>query len=478
MYRLMPVTGCENARPSIPTVSGTPGRVGPDWRLESPRRRSVGAAMESHSRGVNRAASGPGRRASVLAGGVFAVGQAAARGGVAIYSLVLIHQLSSAQYGNFAYALGLFGILLVVADGGFSRLLVRDVARSDRPAPLISSLLTVRALCVLMIVVLCIPVGVLGLLPFDSAAFAILLAALMFESLAIGFESAAIGAELPSRVAIGQILASVALLSWLVVILGPGRTLAAAFAGLAIAAAVKLVWHVVAFVGGDEEARLGTHFANFSGRLQQAWPYLALSILGIVYYRIDVVLLHALKGATATAPYAAAYRVVDAALVAGGVVAAVMAPRLSRDHGGAPGAVVARWRRYLLGTLAASAVPVALLAIFAHPIARVLFGQRYEHSAGDALLLLAPGIVFMLLHMVNAAAVLMGNEQRWILVLSAFNVAFNIALTSILVDADGSSGAALATTISEVVTFTSLAVIIPRRFGARVRPATPVATIG
>lgn len=55
------------------------------------------------------------------------LGQAAIRFAVAAYALVLIHHLTPAGYGDFAFAISLVSILLFVADGGFTRMLIREL---------------------------------------------------------------------------------------------------------------------------------------------------------------------------------------------------------------------------------------------------------------------------------------------------------------------------------------------------------------
>src|SRR5438046_1239680 len=52
-------------------------------------------------------------------GMVFGLGQALARSAVAIYTIVLIRLLPEADYGDFAFAFSLAGILITLADGGF-----------------------------------------------------------------------------------------------------------------------------------------------------------------------------------------------------------------------------------------------------------------------------------------------------------------------------------------------------------------------
>jgi O-antigen/teichoic acid export membrane protein len=397
------------------------------------------------------------------------LGQAIARGAVALYSLALVREFSPSVYGDFAYALAMLAILTALADGGFSRLLIRDAARvsaSDR-ARVIPPLLVVRTIWSAAVVLAAAGASAGGAVTFSAGFTIVLLLSLMFEATAVGFEAAGIGTETPWRVAVGQLLGGTVLLGFVGVLLVTRPTPTAALAALACAAAVKLVWQLWAWRGELAFAARVVAWVQIRHWVRQAIPYLVIIALGTIYYRIDIVILHARRGAAETAPYAAAYRLVDVVLVVGGVIAAAVSPHLSRIHHLEPGRVWGEWSRYVTRT-AMVAVPGAFcVAIAAYPLARFLFGQDYADSAGEALRLLTPGIAFMLLQIINAAVLFTSDDQRFLLRMSLPHVLMNIGLTWWLVGLAGSAGAATATSISEAVTFFYFAAVIRWRLRQR-----------
>lgn len=412
-----------------------------------------------------------GRRARP--GLVLGLGQFALRGVTAVYSVALVHVLRPEELGDFAFLLALLGILVTVADGGFSRLLIRDVARSDGAhGDLIPRLLAVRTLWIAVTVA----VGA-GLLALVVAAdvrstpvvIALVLVALVAEAAATGFEAAGIGLERPWRIAGGQLAAATAMVAVLVVLLATGAGVASALAGPVVASVVKCTWHGLLWRRDLRWSAGAAPSATARRWFREATPFLVLALLGTVYARIDVLLLHQLRGAGETASYAAAYRLVDAALVIGGVAAATVLPPLSRLHRDEPARVFSEWRRLMLLTAVAAAPVVALLAMFAEPVSGFLFAERYRETAGEDLRLLAPGIAFMLLQVVNAAVLFTSDLQRLLVPMSLLHVGFNVILTWLLADAHGSTGAAAATTISEIVTVTYFGAFVWWRFG---RPGT------
>jgi O-antigen/teichoic acid export membrane protein len=393
-----------------------------------------------------------------------AFGQAAIRSAVAVYALVLIHHLTPSGYGDFAFTVSLVSILLFVADGGFTRLLIRDVARSpDGAAHLVNQMLLVRAAVVTSVVALTGLAAVVGILPEHGWLLPAFLAALGLQALAMGFESAAIGMEDARRLASGQRVEAVVLLTWLALLLVIGPTPAIAVAGMAVAAAAKLSFHIVAWVRRQAATLKRPSRASAMRWTRQAGPYLVLGALGTVYYKFDIVILHTVRGSAATAPYAAAYRVVDASSVLGAILLATVSPHMSRLQQQGIHHVWEPWRRYTRRTAALLVPPIVAITLAAEPIAGLLFGQRYASSAGQNLRLLAPSIVFMVLHHINVAVLFADDDQRRNMAVSAVGVVGNVALTWSLVELNGANGAALATTVSEIVLFSGYAVWIRRR---------------
>jgi O-antigen/teichoic acid export membrane protein len=395
---------------------------------------------------------------------ILTFGQAAVRGAVAIYALVLIHHLTPAGYGDFAFTVSLVSVLLFVADGGFTRLLIREVARSpDGAHRLAIQLLVVRTAVVAAVVALSGIAAVTGILPLDGWLLPAFLAALGFQALAIGFESAAIGMERASRMAAGQYVEGIVLLICLGLLLVIGPTPAIAVAGLAVASAAKLAFHTIAWMRSPARTFERPGRTAVMRWTRQAAPYLVLGALGTIYYRFDIVILHTLRGSAATAPYAAAYRVVDASAVFGAVLLATISPHFSRLQQGGAHLAWDPWRHYVLRTAAVATPLVVAIVLAADPIASLLFGQRYAASAGENLRILAPSIIFLLLHHINVAVLFADDDQRRLVAVSALGVLGNAALTSWLVEINGANGAALASTVSEVVLFSSYAVWIRRR---------------
>ena len=397
--------------------------------------------------------------------GVLAVGQVLGRGMVAVYTIAMVGLLSRRGYGDLAFAVAVAGIAAAVADGGLSRLIVRDAARSQDPAATARELLKVRAVWVLAVAALTAASSALGLLPLGTGLAACTVAYLVTEALAFGFESTAVGAERPWRFAAVQALGAAALLGALGWVAAGGTASAvAAMGGLCAASAIKVCGHVVVWRRAAPQRGRPLRELPLRRWAHDAAPFLALTVLATFYYRMGIVVMHTVRGPAETAPFAAAFRVFDAVAIAGAVAFAAVSPALSRAHRDHPERIWPLWKRMQIVTALAAVPAMALLAVAAEPLARLLFGDGYAESAGASLRLLAPGMALLLLQSINAAVVLMADAHGPVVRLTALNVAIGLGLTIALVSSSGAEGAAAAMSVAELVSFVSFALLVRRSY--------------
>jgi len=402
---------------------------------------------------------------------VLGAGQAAARGLVALYSIALVRALSPAGYSDFAYAVALVTILTMIADGGVSRLLMRDLG-GGKAWGILRQLLRIRTGWIIVCAGALTASGVTGALRLSPGLLPAAVAFLVMEAGAMGFESAAVGVERPWLAAGGQMLGAATLTVALVVIITVGSTAGLAVAGMAAASAAKLAWHLIHWRSGllrRMTEKRGPLRGPLRGLLVEALPFLGLNVLAALYYRSGVIVLHSTRGARETASYAAAFRVVEAAAVLGTVVFAAYAPHFSRLHREAPESVWLEWRRLMRQGALLAAVGCAGLALVAPALSGDLFGGQYGGVAGEDLRILAFGLPFLLLQSINATLLLMGAAQRLVFATTLANVAVAVTLTVIGALVLGSRGVALATSISEALAFVNFAFLIRRQHGHRAR---------
>jgi len=400
--------------------------------------------------------------------GALALGQIIGRGALALGLLLLVRELDAGSFGTLALALAVVAILATLADAGFARLLVRDAARAGLDVrSLVYELLRWRLLAVAAVAGLASSAVAVGATPFEPGLGALVVLYLVFESVAFGYENAAAGAERPWRFVVAQAIAAIALLGGLAALTATDSvSLSTAMAVLAGASALKVCGHLLAWRGSSATGEPPRRRERPTTLFLQALPFLGLMILTTVYYRVGIVALYAVGGATETASYAAAIRLVDVVGVAVSVGFLGISPTLSRMHRDRPEQIWVTWRRMIV-TVGAVALPVAaVVAIWAEPICGTLFGARYGRSAAADLRLLLPGVVLLVVQGVNAAIVFMADDHRAILKISGINLTVCVAASVVLSEIHGSRGTAVAFSLAEAFSFVTFALLIRRRHGA------------
>ena len=363
---------------------------------------------------------------------------------------VLAGHLGPAALGVYTFALALVGIFRLLPNFGLVPVLTRDIAQApERERELVPDVLYLRA--------------VLGLVAYFLMAATLLVGGFDAESRMAGLVGGlallvvldAMRAVLEVRLRLGWV--SVA--DTLEATLGLAGALALARSG---AGAQDFVWLWVALklLNGLIVAAAALGYSSFDWRPRPAtWRPLAAAALPLglagmlvaLYYRLDLVILAAFKPADDVGQYGAAFRFLDAANVLPVIVMSVLAPVFSRSvvEGGA-----ALQRRYgrALELLAVPAVLVAVAgALCSWRLLPRLPGFGEFGGAGVALSIMSPAAALILLGTVVQGVLISGHLQGRLLRLAAAGLTVNLALNAVLIPSASYVGAAVATTLTEVV---------------------------
>jgi O-antigen/teichoic acid export membrane protein len=226
--------------------------------------------------------------------------------------------------------------------------------------------------------------------------------------------------------------------------------------------AVDFVWLWVALklLNGAVVCAAGLRLARFAWRprpatwapvVRAAVPLGLAGVLMALYYRLDLVILAALKPPDDVGQYGAAYRFLDAATVLPVIVMSVLSPVLSRSFVEGRSVMQRRYAR-ALDLLAIPAVLTAVAgALCAWRLLPRLPGFDQFDGAGVALSILAPAAGLIFLGTVVQGALISAHLQSRLLRLAAIGLAVNLVLNGVLIPTASYVGAALATTLTEIV---------------------------
>lgn len=180
--------------------------------------------------------------------------------------------------------------------------------------------------------------------------------------------------------------------------------------------------------------------------------FLAYGVLGVIYYRIDTVLLSVFSNAAAVGVYGAAYRLLDTlmfvpSIIIGGVVSPILA-KYSVDS-------VQKLRltieKSAMAMLLCSAPAAAGLIVAAPNIIGFVY-HRHDFVGSEAVLqALAAGLVALYLNTVLTTVLVSTGHERKLPLMAAVALVFNVALNLALIPRFGGVGAAWATSLTEVL---------------------------
>jgi O-antigen/teichoic acid export membrane protein len=180
--------------------------------------------------------------------------------------------------------------------------------------------------------------------------------------------------------------------------------------------------------------------------LRRSIIFSAAALASFLYFRLDILLVGAMRGDGSAGQYAAAYRFIDALILVPGAVAYAFFPGWAKSRGGAAGNVVA-----LLGFLGGVGVIAALALVGgAQAIVEALLGSQYT-GAAHALALLAFGVPFLYVDVIAVWIAYSRNREVAVVWIGLVALAINVAMNLILIPRFDFRGAAVATVVSEAV---------------------------
>ena len=189
-------------------------------------------------------------------------------------------------------------------------------------------------------------------------------------------------------------------------------------------------------------------------------PFLLTGLAVALYSRGDRLVLALLGGSTATGLYTAAYTIAFGATLLGNAIQVMALPHALRQHAnrGATWIVI---RRRLILTWCPSILVVALTAIYAEPIVRLLFGTAF---AGSAPLLgaLSPLIPLYIMNPYLATLLVAARREAVVTRIAFINLALASILFPIAVLTGGALYLAVASVIVEMLGHTQMLIAVKR----------------
>ncbi len=379
--------------------------------------------------------------------------------------LIQQHTLGATRYGEFGVVVVLSNLASIVGDGGLQIVYLREGSR--RPARLEAYLSVVLAAKIPLLVGSLVTLAAMLALTSGPSLFYLLLPAfglLAFTSVANVLRSTFYATGEMRYEAFETLSEGAILLAGTLVAALLRLGLAAYLLAYAASYLFTCVYAVIIISRRYFRPRLHFHLPASRRLLTMGLPFALVFLLNTVYFKIDVVILEALRGPTEVGYYQAGYKFLEGLSFIPQTVMNAVFPALSVLHLGQLAALRGAYT-VTIKLLTAIAVPAAVaLAFGAGPLMALL---RVYPQSGPAVRILALALVFLFVDNTFVFGLGAMNRQRDSVVLSVLSIAVNVSLNLIMIPlfprATGYLACSWATVITEVFLLVAGYVMVRRQ---------------
>lgn len=387
---------------------------------------------------------------------------------------IIARVLGSAQLGRFTYVMSIVGILGVVGDFGLSAFYVRQAQRGISPA-LAGTVLGTR---IVLGGVVAAGLAVYAVFYAERSVVTLLLLGSLL--LVVGIFPAFVTAALRAR----ELMIYEGIIKVASILLSTGGGIATVLMGWGVAGVMRVmvtvgaatiaasVWLAVRY--GPRPA-LRQPLTAYLDTVRGTWPFASLAILVVIYFRIDSVMLFAIKGQAALGQYGAAYRLMEAGLLIPLTLAGTALPSVARLLAERTEDVIRASAR-AIQFLTVISIPAAVFgAILAPQLVTALYGAAFT-EAGRVFQVLVFTLIAVFASSVTSSLITASAHPEVNTYIAAVMVVLNVGLNLLVIPQWSGVGAAVATVITETTGLALGTLYIRRRIapltytGALIKP--------
>jgi len=238
------------------------------------------------------------------------------------------------------------------------------------------------------------------------------------------------------------------------------------FIGLvAVTAGCEILKNILLYIFARKIIGLKLYFdfAFIKKMLKKALPFGVATFCMIIYFKVDVLMLSVIKGDGAAGIYTAAYNFLEVLILLPVAFLISLFPVFSVLYKQSETELLTTFNNALkiLVTLGIPVI-VGMIAI-SNRIVIIFYGEQFKNS-GEPLSILALAIGFIYIGYLFSFLTSSIDRQNIVMIISFAGMVMNIALNFVLIPVWSYSGAAAATSITELMVFMSFYIFIKRRF--------------
>jgi O-antigen/teichoic acid export membrane protein len=366
--------------------------------------------------------------------------------------------------GIWGLATDLSAILLVIARFGLDTLLTREITRSrGMTLPLFWSTLKIRwtvgAACYLFLIAF---VKLSGYGSLKSAAVLVTGIGIFVEATAMACDSVLQAHEKVQYQSMGQIMSAVVYvgLGWWALDSGYGlmgviwANLASKVIRLTVMAPL-MFWKTGPWQWQDPDwVATGRPVPDMRWLMALSFPLFLSTTFGIIYNKVDTVMLNAMLGDAVAGVYVLGHRALDMMIIVPNIFGTALFPAMARYSFKSSSDAVRLGERSLRFILAAM-FPLTLFLMFtARPIIGYLSdGSADFHDSSIVLMIVIWGVPLQAANIIFNRLLITAEKEKSFVIIGLVSMITNVVLNSLLIPRYSYYGASVATLISLGVSF-------------------------
>jgi O-antigen/teichoic acid export membrane protein len=381
-----------------------------------------------------------------------------------VVSIYAIRTFTTSDWGHYSTALALVALFTIFSGSGLAPLALREMtAAPGRQGEILGTTLQALAWTFVPAVIALIATAAILGYPRDVFVLVLVLSPSLFLDPALNNLGAAFNAR--SRlfyVALFQVAQAVVYgVVAVVVIAGSFGVTGLAVATVAASSAAAIFALVLLRTRLRLHLRVRQAATNVWAFMRAAVPIAGINLVAVVYARIDILMLSVLSTSSKVAFYTVPYGLVRLSWLLPSVISAAFFPMLSRSL--ESDRAEARYLFFLVvRVFFFLSVPISLVLALSSPsLLPFVFGDPYSHSVA-VLQIMAWTSVLGFQNYVLWYALLAARKERAVLVIQIAGLLVNVAINAFAIPLYGSSGAATALLISDLVVVAGQVVLVHR----------------
>jgi O-antigen/teichoic acid export membrane protein len=197
--------------------------------------------------------------------------------------------------------------------------------------------------------------------------------------------------------------------------------------------------------------------------LRKSIPFILYGVLGVIYYRIDTILLSFMASTAAVGWYGAAYRIFDTLVFLPSlVISAIMYPVFSKLSAYSQKELKLAVEKSL-NFLLFCCIPISTGLIVAAPnVIGFLYHRAEFDNAIPVMQCLAFGLLFLYINSVLSSVMISTGREKKIPIMAGIALVFNLGLNWLLIPLYQQVGAALVTSLTELLLTILALLFVPR----------------